>query len=56
MPGEPVGVVLYSCDGEEFQVPEAVASRSQTVRNMLEDTGPEDIGKCLSLFLPQHML
>ena len=42
---ETAEVVLYSCDSEEFRIPETVASRSQTVRNMLEDTGPDDAGK-----------
>ena len=40
-----VEVTLYSCDGEEFRVPSAVASRSETVKNMLEDTGEEDAGQ-----------
>ena len=48
MAGKAVEVTLYSCDGEEFRVPPAVASRSETVRNMLEDTGEEDAGQSLS--------
>lgn len=45
MAGTAVEVTLYSCDGEEFRVPSAVASRSETVKNMLEDTGEEDAGQ-----------
>ena len=45
MAGKVVEVTLYSCDGEEFRVPPAVASRSETVKNMLEDTGEEDAGQ-----------
>ena len=48
MAGRAVEVTLYSCDGEQFRVYESVASRSETVRNMLEDTGPEDAGQSLT--------
>ncbi|WVZ78300.1 hypothetical protein U9M48_026036 [Paspalum notatum var. saurae] len=40
--GEKKLIVLKSSDGEEFQVEEAVAMESQTLRHMIEDDCPEN--------------